>query len=157
MKTNTLILFSLLAAASAVASLALGGCNRSIAETSAHVAPEPAVEYKEGHGLQLSPAATQFVGLQTAEVTSRDVGSARTVAAVPASALLRTVKGEFVFVANGGWFLRTAVVTGTRDGDWIEIKDGLYEGDAVVTHGVQVLWLAEIQAVNGGVGCAHGH
>jgi len=70
---------------------------------------------------------------------------------------LRTVRGEFVFVANGGWYLRTPVQTGAAAGGWVEIRDGLYEGDTVVAQGSRALWLAEIQAVNGGVSCTHGH
>ena len=136
----------------------LSGCNRASAETSS-VTPEakPAAHYKAGLGLQLTPTATQFIGLKTGEVGSRDIGEAKSVPAVPATALLRTVKGDFVYVSNGGWLLRTPVRIGANDGVWFEMKDGLYEGDNIVTHGTQALWMAELQAVNGGVGCADGH
>jgi hypothetical protein len=67
------------------------------------------------------------------------------------------VRGDFVFVDNGGWFLLTPVVATRSDGARVEISDGLYEGDVVVTRGVRKLALAEIQALNGGVGCADGH
>ena len=70
---------------------------------------------------------------------------------------MRTIKGDFVYVANGDWFLRTPVVIGATDASHVEIKDGLYEGDAIVVKGVRGLSLAEIQALNGGVGCADGH
>jgi hypothetical protein len=49
------------------------------------------------------------------------------------------------------------VVIGATDASHIEIKDGLYEGDTIVVKGVRGLSLAEIQALNGGVGCADGH
>lgn len=127
------------------------GCSRSAATpaVSSVPAPAPAATYKAGRGLQLSPAATAFVGLQTADVGHRAV--------IPTDALLRTAKGDFVYVANGGWFLRTPVQVGTAEGVWLPVKDGLYEGDVVVTQGARALWLAEIQAVNGGVACTAGH
>lgn len=143
----------LLSTAAAVGLLA--GCNRTAAQSAlaSTPAPAPAAAYKAGRGLQLSSAATAFVGLQTADVSVGNGG----VATVPAGALLRTAKGDFMFVANGGWFLRTPVTVGPADGPRLAVKEGLYEGDTVVTHGAGALWLAEIQAVNGGVGCADGH
>ena len=117
----------------------------------------PAVVFKSGRGIQLGATAAQFIGLATAEVAARDLPDAAAVPAIPETALLRTVRGEFVFVANGGWYLRTPVRTGATAGGWVEIRDGLYEGDTVVANGARALWLAEIQAVNGGVSCTHGH
>lgn len=151
---KTLLLASLIS----VPLLVLSGCNRLSAEA-APVTSEakPAAHYKEGHGLQLTPVASQFIGLKTGEVGSRDIGDNKSVTAVPSAALLRTVKGDFVYVSNGGWLLRTPIKTGATDGEWFEVKDGLYEGDSIVTHGTQALWMAELQAVNGGVGCADGH
>ena len=148
----------LLVAATGAAAF-LSGCNRSAAQSSLAAAPEPApaASYKAGHGLQLSPAASAFIGLQTAGVGARDIGSAKGVPAIAADSLLRTARGDFVFVANGGWLLRTPVTVGATDGVWFAVKDGLYEGDTVVTHGVRALWLAEIQAVNGGVACTDVH
>ncbi len=149
------LLVSFLAAISAVS---FTGCARSSAETATvNVEVKPAAHYKAGHGLQLTPTASKFIGLATGEVASRDVRQSKGVAAVPADALLRTVKGDFVYVANGEWFLRTPVKIGASDGAWHEVKDGLYEGDSIVTRGTYALWLAELQAVNGGVGCADGH
>jgi multidrug efflux pump subunit AcrA (membrane-fusion protein) len=137
----------------ALLAAALTGCSPTHAEDDHHHAEAAtAAHYKEGHGVQLSPGAAAFVGLATAEV-----GAARTVPVIPAAALLRTVKGDFVYVANGNWYLRTPVTAGAAHGDRIEIRDGLYEGDVVVSAGVEALWLAELQAVNGGVGCADGH
>ena len=149
------LLVSLLITLSAVG---ISGCARSSAETvAAQPEVKPAAYYKAGHGLQLTAVGSQFIGLKTGEVASRDVGDAKAVAAVPADALLRTVKGDFVYVANGEWFLRTPVKIGAADGKWFEIKDGLYEGDTIVVKGTRGLSLAEIQALNGGVGCADGH
>ncbi|MDQ5977660.1 MAG: hypothetical protein QG602_632 [Verrucomicrobiota bacterium] len=122
------------------------GCTDSQAHP-ADTKPVAASSYKAGHGVQLSPAAARFAGLVTAEFTGR----------LPADALLRTAKGDFVYVANGPWLLRTPV---TAQGDNLAgftVSAGLYEGDVIATQGVRVLWLAELQAINGGVGCADGH
>lgn len=79
------------------------------------------------------------------------------VAVVPASALLETVNGTFVYVVNGKYFLRTAVKTGRIANGRIEITDGLYLGDEVVKSPVKPLWYAELQALRGGKACADGH
>jgi hypothetical protein len=152
------IFASLFVAAAALATFATG-CSRTAAHSPLVAAPEPtpAAIFKAGRGLQLSPTGAAFIGLKTDAVTARDFGAARGVAAIPADALLRTAKGDFVFVANGGWFLRSPVKVGAREGAWLGVPEGLYEGDTVVVQGVRALWLAEIQAVNGGVGCADGH
>jgi hypothetical protein len=131
----------------------------SHAAPGAPVAPAepPAAHFKAGHGLQFTAKARAFAELKTGEVVSQRFGQNPEVPAIPLTALLRTIKGDFVYVANGEWFLRTAVTTGARSATHIEIKDGLYEGDTVVIQGVRILSLAEIQALNGGTGCAGGH
>jgi hypothetical protein len=130
--------------------LATTACTRTSA-TPPPTPPPPAsataAHYKAGHGIQLSPAARAFVGIATADFATR----------LPTAAMLRTVKGDFVYVANGPWFLRTPVTLGAADSTSFALKEGLYEGDTFVTHGVRALWLAELQATNGGVGCADGH
>lgn len=138
------------------AAIVQSGCGDSRAETSAGEA-ESAASYKAGHGLRLTPAALEFAGVRTKEVSLRAAGGGREVLSVPGDAVLRTVRGDFVFVENGGWFLLTPVVTGATGTAHVEIKEGLYEGDFVVTRGVRQIALAEIQALNGGVGCADGH
>lgn len=72
--------------------------------------------------------------------------------AVPRSALLRTVGGTFVYVVNGGAYLRTTVVAGAESAGFIAISDGLYAGVEVVTHPVQQLWLMELHLAQGGGG-----
>lgn len=109
--------------------------------------PSPAATYKAGHGIQLSPVASRFAGIATTEFTGR----------LPAGALLRTIKGDFVYVVNGERLLRTPVTVQGDTAVGFTITDGLYEGDRIVTQGVRALWLAELQAINGGVGCADGH
>jgi hypothetical protein len=135
-------------------SVALTGCSQSQAEQPPEVTVVPAATYKAGHGVQLSPAAIKFCGVQTADVvTAPKTG----VVIVPAEAVLQTAKGDFVYVANESWFLRTAVTQGRHVQEGVEILEGLYEGDTLVTEGVRLLSLAELQALNGGVGCADGH
>lgn len=134
--------------------VATGGCSRSVARMESNREVTPAAVFKPGRGIQLSTLASEAIQMKSADVASRDVADAKAVAAIPAGALLRTIKGDFVYVANGGWFLRTPVTVGAFDGSWYEVKEGLYEGDTLVTHGARAIWLAELQAVNGGVGCA---
>lgn len=76
---------------------------------------------------------------------------------IPSEAVLKTAKGDFVFVANEGFYLRTPVRISAGSEGWVLVEDGLFEGDTVVSKGVQGLYLAELQAVNGGTGCTHGH
>lgn len=87
----------------------------------------------------------------------QDDAKGREATTIPASAVVESVRGNFVYAANGGAFLRTPVVIGSRQGDRIEIVDGLFEGDEIVTAGASNLWMIELQAVNGGKGCADGH
>ncbi|MBI4624069.1 MAG: efflux RND transporter periplasmic adaptor subunit [Verrucomicrobia bacterium] len=130
------------------AALLLAGCGHSQAESTAGSAraPDPAAVYKAGHGLKLSPFAREFVGLATTEFSGR----------LPAAALLRTVQGDFVFVANGEWFLRTPVTVSAVDGAAFTVTNGLYEGDTVVTRGMRALWLAELHNLRAGQACARG-
>lgn len=70
--------------------------------------------------------------------------------AVPRAAVIDGANGSFVYVVNGGYYLRTAVKTGARDADWIEITDGLYAGDVVVITATSKLWLTELRLTKGG-------
>ncbi|MGH7945605.1 MAG: TolC family protein [Opitutaceae bacterium] len=73
---------------------------------------------------------------------------------IPRSALLDSAAGVFVYVANGAHFLRTAVKIGAGSSRFVEIKDGLYAGDVVVTASVEQLWLTELRLTKGG---GHSH
>ncbi|MCC5021579.1 MAG: hypothetical protein J6386_01620 [Candidatus Synoicihabitans palmerolidicus] len=112
-----------------------------------------ACTYKAGHGVHLSAAARDFAGLTTSSVAPHQAADT----AVPREAVLNTTTGPIVYVANGDAFLRTSVTVEPLTATHVAINDGLYEGDIVVVNGVLTLALAEIQAVNGGVGCADGH
>jgi hypothetical protein len=73
--------------------------------------------------------------------------------AIPRNALLECSEGTFVFAISGDRFVRTAVQVGRKDKESVEIVDGLYTGDEVVTHPVQSLWMTELAAVKGGQSC----
>lgn len=72
---------------------------------------------------------------------------------IPREALIRGTTETFVYVQNGDAYLRTVVESGRENKDSVEIKDGLLEGDVVVTQGAMDLWLVELRAVKGGQGC----
>ena len=76
------------------------------------------------------------------------------VPVIPRSALLTTVEGTFVYTVNGNAYFRAEVKVGSKTDDKIEILDGLYLGDAVVTKSVEALWLIELRATKGG---GHSH
>ncbi|HEY0943829.1 MAG TPA: hypothetical protein VGD81_01130 [Opitutaceae bacterium] len=81
-------------------------------------------------------------------------GSAQEAVAVPASAILRSAGGTFLYVVNGDALLRTPVTLGLSDGMYQEITDGIYEGDEVVVSAVEQLWLTELRLTKGG---GHSH
>ena len=79
------------------------------------------------------------------------------VAAVPTSALLTTAEGTFVYAKNESAYIRTPVKIGAVNGQHVEISDGLYSGDEIVTTPVMSLWMAELQVLRGGKACTCGH
>jgi HlyD family secretion protein len=91
-------------------------------------------EFDEGIGAVgerlLVPGLTGF-----ARVSSRTVGIA-----VPRAALLSLSSSKaLVFVVEGDEWDAHEVTLGLFDGDWVEIVDGLSEGDQVMVSGHQVL------------------
>lgn len=76
---------------------------------------------------------------------------------VPRSALLKTAEGFFVYTINDDSFLRTPVTVGAMNDKFVEIKDGLYSGDQIVSSPVTSLWMAELQLLRGGKSCTCGH
>jgi hypothetical protein len=76
------------------------------------------------------------------------------VTVIPSSALLRTAEGTSVYTVNGDAYYRTAVKAGSEADGKIEIFDGLFAGDQVVTKPVETLWLIELRATKGG---GHSH
>lgn len=79
------------------------------------------------------------------------------VTAVPVSALLKTAEGSFVYTVNGSFYVRAPVKTGVANDKLVEITDGLYSGDQIVTTPVMSLWMAELQVLRGGKACTCGH
>lgn len=79
------------------------------------------------------------------------------VAAVPSSALLKTAEGTFVYAVNGAFYVRTPVKIGAMSDTMVEITDGLYSGDQIVTSPVMSLWMTELQVLRGGKACTCGH
>jgi multidrug efflux pump subunit AcrA (membrane-fusion protein) len=80
-------------------------------------------------------------------------GDAKTVFAVPESALLTAADGTYVYTVNGSHLIRTRVKPGEVSDGFVEIEDGLYAGDSVAAKGVDGLWLVELSALKGGTPC----
>ncbi|MGV3772128.1 MAG: hypothetical protein ACO1QB_04445 [Verrucomicrobiales bacterium] len=79
------------------------------------------------------------------------------VTVAPKEALLKTAEGHFVYVENGDHFFRTKIEIGAKDGEVIEVSEGLYAGDRLVLQPVMQLWMAELHFIRGGKACADGH
>ena len=155
----------LLTAIAALALLGLEGCTNdrhAVAEATEPGAAEQNSEeyfgarFKEGKGVELADQMKKSLNLETIEVKEEPLYE-EAVPVIPASSLLETIEGTFVYVVNGKHFLRTAVTVGRSANDKIEITDGLYPGDEVVRNPVRQLWYAELQALRGGKACADGH
>jgi multidrug efflux pump subunit AcrA (membrane-fusion protein) len=86
------------------------------------------------------------------QVTAK-IESTEPAITIPREALIAGTTETFVYVQNGNAYLRTIVEPGRGNKDSVEIKDGLLEGDHVVTRGALDLWLVELRAVKGGQGC----
>jgi hypothetical protein len=72
---------------------------------------------------------------------------------IPRSALLETSTGTYAFVQNGSFLLRTEVKTGAQNNEYIEITEGLYEGDTIAVKPVETLYLIELRSTKGGGHC----
>lgn len=77
--------------------------------------------------------------------------------AIPKSALLSTAEGNFVYAKNADFYVRTPIKVGATSDDHVEVAEGLYAGDEIVTSPVMSLWLAELQVLRGGKACTCGH
>ncbi len=82
------------------------------------------------------------------------VARSEAVTVIPSPALLHTSVGTFVYAVNGDAYYRTAVKVGSEADGKIEIIDGLFAGDQVVTKPVETLWIIELRATKGG---GHSH
>ncbi|MCG8599915.1 MAG: hypothetical protein MI807_07235, partial [Verrucomicrobiales bacterium] len=72
------------------------------------------------------------------------------VTVVPKEAVVHSAEGSFAYVDNGGWTVRTEVETGAEAEGMVEIIDGLYFGDRIVTKPVMALWMTELQLLKSG-------
>jgi membrane fusion protein, heavy metal efflux system len=63
------------------------------------------------------------------------VGEEQTLLAIPQKALLGEIGNHFVFVRNGTTFEKRMVVLGIREGDRVEILEGVLPGEQVVIQG----------------------
>ena len=130
----------------------LAACDQpASAGESAGQAPK-AAEFKKGQGLLLTEEASRFIGLRSAEAQAKGE-----VVRIPLSAVVDTAEGKQVYVRNGQRWLRAAVRIAAVAGEDVDVSDGLLEGDVIAVAGGRYLWLAELQAIKGGVGCADGH
>jgi RND family efflux transporter MFP subunit len=97
-------------------------------------------------------------GLRIGMAVSAQVfaGDARQALAVPAEAIVDDSGIPVIFVQTGGEsFQRQPVRLGARDGDWVEIVDGLTAGQRVVTRGAYLVKLASTRT--GAIGHGHAH
>jgi membrane fusion protein, heavy metal efflux system len=83
-------------------------------------------------------------------------GGARDAVAIPASSVLDEGGLSVVFVMIGGEsFERRQVRLGAREGDWVEVLDGLTPGQRVVSRGAYLVKLASTGTAQIGHGHAH--
>ncbi len=81
-------------------------------------------------------------------------GLARKALAIPASAVVDDGKQEVAYVLSSGEaFVRRPLRLGVRDGDLVEVLDGLAPGERVVSRGA---WQVRLAAAGGALP-AHGH
>ncbi|MDE1171745.1 MAG: hypothetical protein PW734_11155 [Verrucomicrobium sp.] len=76
--------------------------------------------------------------------------ASKPVVTVPRSAVLHAAAGTSAYLERDGRLLRVPVVVGNEADGWIEIKDGLAEGDKVASAGVDSLYLIELRFTKGG-------
>lgn len=83
-------------------------------------------------------------------------GGAREAVAIPAASVLDEGGMSVVFVMTGGEsFERRQVRLGARDGDWVEVLEGLTPGSRVVSRGAYLVKLAATGTAQIGHGHAH--
>jgi multidrug efflux pump subunit AcrA (membrane-fusion protein) len=80
-------------------------------------------------------------------------GAPKPALVVPQSAVLLAADGTYIYAVNGEHFSRAKVKPGATAEGLVEIEDGLYPGDKVVTRGVENLWLIELSVLKGGKPC----
>jgi len=102
--------------------------------------------------IAFSPTATALKQSDFGEITISLPGE-KNVLVVPREAVIKGTTGDLVYAVNGNAYTLTWVQMGTEANGLVEITDGLFAGDSVVTRGAMDLWLVELRAVKGGQGC----
>ncbi|MFB8787621.1 MAG: efflux RND transporter periplasmic adaptor subunit [Potamolinea sp.] len=69
------------------------------------------------------------------------------ILAIPSSAIVEANGKKLVYVQNGNAFQPTEVILGQTSGDMVEVKSGLFDGDAIVTQRAPQLYA---QSLRGG-------
>jgi membrane fusion protein, heavy metal efflux system len=83
-------------------------------------------------------------------------GKASTAIAIPASAIVDDNGQPVAYVQRGGEaFERRALQLGVRDGDWVEVRSGIAEGERVVSKGAYQVRLAATAPAAMGEGHVH--
>lgn len=67
------------------------------------------------------------------------------VVVMPQSALVEANGQQLVFVQNGNTFQPVEVVLGRPAGNWVEVKNGLFEGDRIVTQRANQLYAQSLR------------
>lgn len=78
------------------------------------------------------------------------VGESHRSVAIPLEALISAEGEDFVFVEEGGVFVRRDLFLGARDDRYVEVKKGLKAGDRVVTDGKRQLYTKSLMSRRGG-------
>jgi RND family efflux transporter MFP subunit len=113
-------------------------------EPTTHTVPLVYEARNADHLLRVGQAVTLFVETSRAENTL----------AVPSAAIVEEDGRPIAFVQVGGeTFQKRDLTLGIRDGAWVQILDGLKEGERVVTKGAYSVRLASVSSAIP----AHGH
>ena len=72
------------------------------------------------------------------------------VVVIPTDATLKTTEGTFAYVDNAGWTVRTQIELGAEQDGFVEVIDGIYAGDQIVSAPVSTLWMVELQLTKSG-------
>ena len=84
------------------------------------------------------------------------VDAPRMTAAIPSAAVIDDAGADVVYVQTGGEsFERRAVRLGVRDGDYVEVTDGVAPGEWVAAVGAYAIKLASTST--GSIGHGHAH
>lgn len=67
------------------------------------------------------------------------VGTHRMAVQLPIDAVSRVEDAQYVFIVRDGLARRTAVETGARNGNWVEITDGLVGDEEVIVSGKDIV------------------